>query len=162
MFVIPSAVLLAACSQLAAAAAAAGTSPTRSQGGLTGRSARTTTTTTRRQDDALPPAFFLAGDSMTAVQSTGGGGWGNGFLSFLSSPAWGTNYGKNGATTVSFVDGGYWASVISAVEGSVGDYDPFVTIMVSGLRLANHQILVILCQLGYRGEDDSERPGWLT
>lgn len=109
MYKIPSAVLLAAatCSHLAAAGAA------------------------RRADSSLPPAFFLAGDSMTAVQSTGGGGWGNGFLSFLSSPAWGTNYGKNGATTVSFVDGGYWAKVISAVKGSVGDYDPYVTIMVS-------------------------------
>ncbi|KAK5633523.1 hypothetical protein RRF57_009237 [Xylaria bambusicola] len=55
---------------------------------------------------ATPPAFILAGDSTTAVQSTGGGGWGNGFISFLNSPAWGVNKGHNGATTKSFVDGG--------------------------------------------------------
>lgn len=78
-----------------------------------------------------PPAFFLAGDSMTAVQSSEGGGWGNGFLSFLRAPAWGTNYGHDGATTVSFVSGGDWGEVISSVEGSAADYDPFVTIMVS-------------------------------
>lgn len=78
-----------------------------------------------------PPAFFLAGDSMTAVQSAGGGGYGVGFLSFLKSPAWGTDYGKNGATTVSFVSGGYWAKVIDAVKTYSADYDPFVPIMVS-------------------------------
>lgn len=81
--------------------------------------------------DAKPPAFFLAGDSMTAVQSTGGGGWGNGFLSFLKKPAEGINYGKNGATTVSFVSGGYWSTVLSSVEDSVDEFDPYVTIMVS-------------------------------
>lgn len=79
----------------------------------------------------LPPAFFLAGDSMTAVQAANGGGYGTGFLSFLSSPAWGINYGHNGATTVSFVAGGDWANVISSVKGAVGKYSPFVPIMVS-------------------------------
>lgn len=38
-----------------------------------------------------PPFFVLAGDSTTAVQSAGGGGWGNGFLSFLRAPAGGKN-----------------------------------------------------------------------
>lgn len=85
----------------------------------------------RQNSTAKPPAFFLAGDSMTAVQSTAGGGWGNGFLSFLASPAWGINYGKDGATTVSFVEGGNWSDVIGSVEDAVDDYDPFVTIMVS-------------------------------
>lgn len=84
--------------------------------------------------NSKPPAFFLAGDSMTAVQSYNGGGYGVGFLSFLKSPAWGIDYGQNGATTVSFVAGGNWSDVISSVEGSVGDYDPFVTIMVSTLN----------------------------
>lgn len=45
-----------------------------------------------------PAAFFLAGDSTTAVQSTGGGGWGNGFLNTtLKNGATGKNYGHNGA-----------------------------------------------------------------
>ncbi|KAK8066634.1 hypothetical protein PG997_013381 [Apiospora hydei] len=64
-----------------------------------------------------PPAFILAGDSTTAVQSAGGGGWGNGFLSFLEAPpAWGVNKGHNGATTVSFVKGGDWANVTRLID----------------------------------------------
>ncbi|KAF4873793.1 putative rhamnogalacturonan acetylesterase YesY [Colletotrichum siamense] len=77
---------------------------------------------------AKPPAFYLAGDSTTAKQSEGGGGWGNGFLSFLKSPAKGTNYGVNGRTTVDYVSGGYWATVKKAVTDSVKDFDVFVTI----------------------------------
>lgn len=75
-----------------------------------------------------PPAFFLAGDSTTAVQAQNGGGWGNGFLSFLNSPAWGTNYGHNGATTVSFRNGGDWAAVLGKVEDNKSNYDCWVTI----------------------------------
>ncbi|KAI0453542.1 SGNH hydrolase-type esterase domain-containing protein [Xylaria acuta] len=67
---------------------------------------------------ATPPAFILAGDSTTAVQAANGGGWGNGFLSFLISPATGVNKGHNGATTKSFVDGGDW----DVVKGLVSDY----------------------------------------
>jgi hypothetical protein len=78
-----------------------------------------------------PPAFFLAGDSTTAVQSTGGGGWGNGFLSFLKSPAWGVNYGHNGATTVSFVSGGDWNTVLTRVKEAEDEFDPYVTIQVN-------------------------------
>ncbi|KAK8017307.1 Rhamnogalacturonan acetylesterase RhgT [Apiospora rasikravindrae] len=64
-----------------------------------------------------PPAFILAGDSTTAVQAPGGGGWGNGFLSFLRAPpAWGVNKGHNGATTVSFVKGGDWANVTRLID----------------------------------------------
>lgn len=81
------------------------------------------------------PAFFLAGDSTTATQSINGGGWGNGFLSFLRSPAWGVNYGHNGATTVSFVNGGDWATVLGQVENATRDFDVFVTIQVRRLRL---------------------------
>lgn len=77
-----------------------------------------------------PPAFFLAGDSTTANQSSDGGGWGIGFLSTLQNPAWGTNYGKNGATTVSFVTGGSWEDVIGSVQNSSVDYSVFVTIQV--------------------------------
>jgi len=77
-----------------------------------------------------PPAFFLAGDSTTAVQSTDGGGWGNGFLSFLRNGAGGVNYGHNGATTVSFVAGGDWAAVIGRVVESKSDFDVYVTIQV--------------------------------
>ncbi|GME61414.1 Lipase GDSL [Neofusicoccum parvum] len=76
-----------------------------------------------------PAAFFLAGDSTTAVQSTGGGGWGNGFLNTtLQSGATGKNYGHNGATTVSFREGGDWATVLSAVKNAKADYTPYVTI----------------------------------
>ncbi|KAF9877060.1 GDSL-like Lipase/Acylhydrolase [Colletotrichum karsti] len=77
---------------------------------------------------AKPPAFFLAGDSTTAVQSEGGGGWGNGFLGFLKKPAFGTNYGRNGRTTVDYVSGGYWATVKKAVQDNVKDFDVYVTI----------------------------------
>ncbi|TRX91845.1 hypothetical protein FHL15_007164 [Xylaria flabelliformis] len=79
---------------------------------------------------AATPAFILAGDSTTAVQAANGGGWGNGFLSFLISPATGVNKGHNGATTKSFVDGGDW----DVVKGLVSDYkdddgdDVYVTV----------------------------------
>ncbi|KAK0658467.1 Rhamnogalacturonan acetylesterase RhgT [Lasiodiplodia hormozganensis] len=75
----------------------------------------------------LPAAFFLAGDSTTAT----GGGWGDGFLaSTLVNGAWGTNFAKGGATTVSFRNGGYWASTIEAVKNvsANGQYTPWVTI----------------------------------
>lgn len=75
-------------------------------------------------------AFFLAGDSTTAIQSTNGGGWGTGFLSFLRNGARGVNYGHNGATTVSFVAGGDWATVIGEVKNATADYEVYVTIQV--------------------------------
>jgi len=75
-----------------------------------------------------PPAFFLAGDSTTAVQSSGGGGWGDGFLTTLHNGAGGINYGHNGATTVSFVNGGDWAKVLASVTKYKASYTPFVTI----------------------------------
>ncbi|EKG11069.1 Lipase GDSL [Macrophomina phaseolina MS6] len=76
-----------------------------------------------------PAAFYLAGDSTTAVQSTNGGGWGNGFLNTtLKNGAIGKNYGHNGATTVSFREGGDWATVLGAVEDAKADYTPYVTI----------------------------------
>ncbi|CAN8096249.1 unnamed protein product [Discula destructiva] len=79
-----------------------------------------------------PPAFFLAGDSMTAVQSSGGGGYGLGFLSFLKAPAWGVDYGQDGATTVSYRQGGpqgNWTAVMAALKGAVGEYEVYVPIM---------------------------------
>lgn len=77
---------------------------------------------------AKPAAFFLAGDSTTAVQSAGGGGWGDGFLSFLVPPAFGTNYGRNGRTTVDFVSGGHWDLVKAAVTNATSTHDVYVTI----------------------------------
>ncbi|TVY19949.1 Rhamnogalacturonan acetylesterase RhgT [Lachnellula arida] len=74
------------------------------------------------------PAFFLAGDSTTAKITSGGGGWGDGFLSTLVNGATGINFGHDGATTVSFVQGGDWASVLSEVKNHTGAYDPYVTI----------------------------------
>ncbi|ORY70452.1 SGNH hydrolase-type esterase domain-containing protein [Pseudomassariella vexata] len=92
---------------------------------------------------AKPPAFFLAGDSTTAIN----GGWGNGFLTTLKSPAWGVNIGKSGATTNSFVAGGYWKNVMTHVKDNVDEFDCYVTISfghndqkeASGISLAQFQ-----------------------
>ncbi|RYP72595.1 hypothetical protein DL771_004090 [Monosporascus sp. 5C6A] len=73
---------------------------------------------------AKPPAFFLAGDSTTAIN----GGWGDGLLATLIKPATGLNVGKSGATTRSFVAGGYWKNVTDHVKAYAGDYDVYVTI----------------------------------
>lgn len=75
-----------------------------------------------------PAAFFLAGDSTTAVQSSNGGGWGNGFLATLKSPAYGVNKGHNGATTVSFVKGGDWGQVLELAKNATDNYRVYVTI----------------------------------
>ncbi|ATZ50485.1 hypothetical protein BCIN_05g08330 [Botrytis cinerea B05.10] len=79
---------------------------------------------------ANPPAFILAGDSTTAVQNAAltGGGWGDGFIATLRNGAGGINYGHNGATTVSFVNGGDWAKVLASVAKYKADYTTFVTI----------------------------------
>ena len=77
------------------------------------------------------PVFFLAGDSTTANQSIDGGGWGTGFLLRLKLPAWGINYGCNGATTISFIEQGIWTKVLASVEDNKADYECFVTIQVS-------------------------------
>ncbi|KAI2619148.1 carbohydrate esterase family 12 protein [Hypoxylon sp. NC1633] len=73
---------------------------------------------------ANPPAFFLAGDSTTAID----GGWGDGLLAPLASPAWGVNIGKSGATTASFRAGGYWANVTKHLQDNVDNFDCYVTI----------------------------------
>lgn len=79
-----------------------------------------------------PAYLVLAGDSTTAGQSAGGGGWGDGFLNTtLRYPASGRNFGHNGATTVSFVQGGDWAAVLEDVESHVDSHKVFVTIQVS-------------------------------
>ncbi|OSS46516.1 hypothetical protein B5807_08563 [Epicoccum nigrum] len=76
-----------------------------------------------------PPAFFLAGDSTTAVQSAGGGGWGDGFINTtLKNGATGKNFGHNGATTVSFRSGGDWANVLAAAKEALSKHTPYVTI----------------------------------
>ncbi|KAF4774803.1 GDSL-like Lipase/Acylhydrolase [Colletotrichum scovillei] len=54
--------------------------------------------------------------------------WGNGFLSFVESPADGKNYGKSGATTVSFRAQGIWNTVIGEVEANKEAFSPIVTI----------------------------------
>lgn len=91
--------------------------------------------------NATIPAFILAGDSTTAVQSAGGGGWGNGFISFLRAGAWGINKGHNGATTVSFVNGGDWANVTGLVDQKTSEgYDIYVTIQFGH----NDQVSTIL------------------
>ncbi|KAH8885951.1 SGNH hydrolase [Thozetella sp. PMI_491] len=70
------------------------------------------------------PAFFLAGDSTTAIN----GGWGNGLLATLTSPAIGLNIGKSGATTKSFQAGGYWKNVTSHISQYASTNDVYVTI----------------------------------
>jgi lysophospholipase L1-like esterase len=56
-------------------------------------------------------------------------GWGDGFLqTTLKSGATGTNYGHNGATTVSFRDEGDWATVLAAAKKARSSYEPYVTI----------------------------------
>ncbi|KAF6836642.1 GDSL-like Lipase/Acylhydrolase [Colletotrichum musicola] len=75
-----------------------------------------------RQDK--PPYFLLTGDSTVAVN----GGWGDGFLSFVESPADGKNYGKSGATTVSFRAQGIWDTVINEVNANKDAFSPIVTI----------------------------------
>ncbi|KAJ6011722.1 hypothetical protein N7522_002077 [Penicillium canescens] len=75
------------------------------------------------------PFFILAGDSTTATQSANGGGWGDGFLNTtLFQGAAGTNFGHNGATTVSFRAGGDWDNVLKTVRQVRDQYIPFVTI----------------------------------
>ncbi|RYC65162.1 hypothetical protein CHU98_g1032 [Xylaria longipes] len=98
--------------------------------------------------DSAPPAFILAGDSTTAVQSSDGGGWGTGFLSFVVPPATGVDKGHNGFTTVSFVQQGDWGVVqglASQYQGSGNDV--YVTIQFghndqspnSGITLDQYQ-----------------------
>lgn len=57
-------------------------------------------------------------------------GWGIGFLKTLVNGAIGTDFGHNGATTVSFVAGADWPSVLDAVSRSKADFVPYVTIQV--------------------------------
>lgn len=80
--------------------------------------------------DRAPPYFILTGDSTVAT----GGGWGDGFLSFLlQPPAAGTNRGKSGATTVSFRAEGRWDAVLASVRDAAsaasgaGAHSPVVT-----------------------------------
>lgn len=48
----------------------------------------------------------------------------------LTGGATGTNFGHDGATTVSFVTGGDWVKVIDAVKKAAAAYTPYVTIQV--------------------------------
>ncbi|KAL8376691.1 hypothetical protein RB595_007690 [Gaeumannomyces hyphopodioides] len=71
-----------------------------------------------------PPYFILTGDSTVAV----GGGWGDGFLSFLLGPAGGVNPAKSGATTVSFRAEGRWDAALASVRAAAAAHSPVVTI----------------------------------
>ncbi|KAK1994775.1 GDSL-like Lipase/Acylhydrolase [Colletotrichum falcatum] len=73
---------------------------------------------------AKPPYFVLAGDSTVATD----GGWGDGFLTFVESPAEGRNRGKSGATTASFRAQGIWDAVVAEVGANRAAFDPVVTI----------------------------------
>jgi hypothetical protein len=83
--------------------------------------------TTVLERAALPVYWLLAGDSTTAT----GGGWGDAFLSTtVASGSSGRNWGKSGASTKSFRDGGYWQSVIDGVKQYKGNHRVYVTIQV--------------------------------
>ncbi|KAM0229974.1 hypothetical protein ACHAP5_011491 [Fusarium lateritium] len=73
---------------------------------------------------AKPPHFFLIGDSTVAVD----GGWGNGLLSYLNSPAEGDNRGVSGSTTVSWKSNGRWDKLIQDIGAAKSDFEPVVTI----------------------------------
>lgn len=71
-----------------------------------------------------PPYFFLIGDSTVAIN----GGWGNGLLSYLKSPAEGENQGVSGSTTVSWKSNGRWEKLLASVEAVKEEFEPIVTI----------------------------------
>ncbi|KAI8316641.1 cytochrome p450 [Colletotrichum sp. SAR11_59] len=73
---------------------------------------------------AKDPYFFLIGDSTVAVS----GGWGDGFLSYLKSPAEGENRGKSGSTTVLWKSNGRWDSLLQGINDTKADYEPIVTV----------------------------------
>lgn len=108
---------------------------------LASSTAAAMTTSTNASCDGRTPAFILAGDSTTAVQSDLGGGWGTGFLSFVRRPGWGSNHGRNGATTASFVQDGEWGRVIQQVKDHRASYDCIVTIQVSVFCLTSLWLL---------------------
>jgi hypothetical protein len=90
------------------------------------------------QSSSRPPAFYLAGDSTTAPQSSGGGGWGAGFLALLKGGATGKNFGRNGATTKSFMQQA-WPQVLSSTAQAKGRYTAFVTIQACALLVGTWQ-----------------------
>ena len=70
-----------------------------------------------------PPYFLLIGDSTVATD----GGWGDGFLSFVTDPADGVNSAKSGTTTVSYRANGRWDQLLENINSTVSDYSPIVT-----------------------------------
>lgn len=81
---------------------------------------------------AIKPIYWLlAGDSTTATS----GGWGDAFLSnTVAKGSLGKNYGRSGATTVSFRAGGDWARVTEDLSTYKQDYRVYVTIQVNTSR----------------------------
>ncbi|KAL4947040.1 SGNH hydrolase-type esterase domain-containing protein [Aspergillus filifer] len=70
-----------------------------------------------------PPYFITIGDSTVATN----GGWGDGFLTFVASPANGENRGKSGSTTVSWLANGRWEDLVETINETVSDYETIVT-----------------------------------
>ena len=66
-------------------------------------------------------------------------GWGDGFLATLVNRSIGTNFAHSGATTASFVAGGYWAKVLNAVKENKSKYHPYVTIQVIQPKICRHE-----------------------
>lgn len=64
-------------------------------------------------------------------------------MSTLKGNSIGTNFGHNGATTLSFVKGGDWANVCASVDKYVNkDFDVYVTIAVGAGRASRLLIRV--------------------
>ncbi|CEL55564.1 Rhamnogalacturonan acetylesterase RhgT OS=Bacillus subtilis (strain 168) GN=rhgT PE=1 SV=1 [Rhizoctonia solani AG-1 IB] len=69
---------------------------------------------------SLNTSYVLAGDSTTANGTTpNSGGWGNGFCASLVPGTPCINRARNGATTVSFRDGGNWNLTIESAKSEV-------------------------------------------
>ncbi|PLB36907.1 acetylesterase [Aspergillus candidus] len=77
-----------------------------------------------RGDTKKPPFYLLVGDSTVASNT----GWGDGLLELTSHPDNGINWGKGGATTVSYREEGLWDQVISNTTEFKLDHEPIVTI----------------------------------
>lgn len=75
-------------------------------------------------DTKKPPFYLLVGDSTVASNT----GWGDGLLELTSHPNNGINWGKGGATTVSYREEGLWDQVIDNTTAFKVDHEPIVTI----------------------------------
>lgn len=109
------------------------------------------------------PFFILVGDSTTApIQPwkgntpPGGGGWGDGFLKTLEGGASGINLGKNGQTTVSYRENGWWKQVVAKIGEKVGGNDVSFAYLLffsrgdGGMGIGRNLLTFFPCRFGFR------------